>query len=54
VRVVSISTFFQISESARIQHSYDAVELPKCKKEFRRHDVEMQQGKSQRRGENIK
>jgi hypothetical protein len=54
VRVVSISTFFQISESARIQHSYNAVELPKWKKEFSRHDDEMQQGKSQRRGENKK
>jgi hypothetical protein len=54
VRVVSISTCFQISGSARIQHSYNAVELPKCKKEISRHDDEMQQGKSQRRGENIK
>jgi hypothetical protein len=54
VRVVSISTFCQISESARIQHSYNAVELPKCNKEFSRHGDEIQQGKSQRGGENIK
>jgi hypothetical protein len=44
----------RVVSSARIQHSYDAVELPKCKKEFSRHDDEMKQGKSQRRGENIK